>query len=97
VYQLRLASQRPTEILLVVMYYNEEEAIFCRTLQGIMGNVRDIVGQKNSAFGSQDGSAWQNVVVCLVLDGLEPCDKNVLRVLATMGVYQEEVMRKSVN
>lgn len=30
------------------------------------------------------------------MDGMEPCDKRVLDVLAVMGVYQDNIMVKNV-
>ena len=35
--------------------------------------------------------------MALVVDGLEAMDKTVLDILATIGVYQDGVMKKSVN
>jgi hypothetical protein len=32
-----------------------------------------------------------------VFDGIDPCDKNTLDVLATIGVYQEGIMKKDVD
>jgi chitin synthase len=33
----------------------------------------------------------------LVFDGIDPCDKNTLDVLATIGIYQDGVMKKDVD
>jgi chitin synthase len=62
-----------------------------------MQNVRDIVNLKKSEFWNKGGPAWQKIVVCLVFDGIEPCDKNTLDVLATVGIYQDGVMKKDVD
>lgn len=32
--------------------------------------------------------AWQKIVVCIVCDGIDPCDKRALDVLAVLGVFQ---------
>ena len=31
------------------------------------------------------------------MDGLDPCDKDVLDILATIGIYQDGVMKKDVD
>lgn len=35
--------------------------------------------------------------MALICDGLDPMDKSVLDLLATMGVYQDGVMKKEVD
>lgn len=88
---------RHTELLIAITYYNEDKVLTARTLHGVMENVRDIVNLKKSEFWTKGGPAWQKIVVCLVFDGIEPCDKNTLDVLATIGVYQDGVMKKDVD
>jgi hypothetical protein len=39
---------------------------------------------------------WQRITVALIIDGLEPMDKTVLDILATVGVYQDGVMKKQI-
>jgi hypothetical protein len=80
-----------------VTYYNEDKVLTARTLHGMMQNIRDIVRLKKSEFWDKGGPAWQKIVVCVIFDGIEPCDKNTLDVLATIGVYQEGVMKKDVD
>ncbi|KAF9269194.1 chitin synthase [Marasmius fiardii PR-910] len=41
--------------------------------------------------------AWQKITVALIVDGLESMDKSVLDILATVGVYQDGVMKKRVD
>lgn len=41
--------------------------------------------------------AWQRITVALIVDGLEAMDKSVLDILATVGVYQDGVMKKQVD
>jgi chitin synthase len=62
-----------------------------------MQNVRDIVNLKKTEFWNRGGPAWQKIVVCLVFDGMDPCDKNTLDVLATIGVFQDGVMKQDVD
>lgn len=88
---------RHTELLIAITYYNEDKVLTARTLHGVMQNVRDIVNLKKSEFWWKGGAAWQKIVVCLVFDGIDPCDKNTLDVLATVGIFQDGVMKKDVD
>jgi Chitin synthase. len=88
---------RHTELLIAITYYNEDKILTARTLHGVMLNIREIVNLKRSKFWHQGGPAWQKVVVCIIFDGLDPCDKETLDVLATIGVFQEGVMKKDVD
>ncbi|KAF9043755.1 chitin synthase [Hymenopellis radicata] len=93
--------QRQTEILVAVTSYNEDKTLYARTLHGVMLNVRDICKTKKSKYWrtqAENGSpGWQKIVVALVVDGLEAMDKSVLDVLATVGVYQDGVMKRQVD
>jgi chitin synthase len=88
---------RHTELLIAITYYNEDKVLTARTLHGVMLNIRDIVSLKKSQFWNKGGPAWQKIVVCLVCDGIDPCDKNTLDVLATIGIYQEGVMKRDID
>lgn len=88
---------RHTELLIAITYYNEDKVLTARTLHGVMQNVRDIVNLKKSEFWNKGGPAWQKIVVSLVFDGIDPCDKNTLDVLATIGIYQDGVMKRDVD
>ncbi|KAJ5241572.1 chitin synthase, partial [Penicillium citrinum] len=91
-YNLRAAMyNRYTEMLIAITYYNEDKVLTARTLHGVMQNIRDI----NS--GIKGGPAWQKIVVCLVFDGIGPCDKETLDVLATVGIYQDGIMKRDVD
>ena len=97
-YNLRPAMyNRHTELLIAVTYYNEDKQLLSRTLHGVMQNIREIVNLKKTEFWNKGGPAWQKIVVCLVFDGIDPCDKEVLDVLATIGVYQEGIMKKDID
>ena len=97
-YNLRPAMyNRHTELLIAITYYNEDKVLTARTLHGVMQNIREIVNLKKSEFWNKGGPAWQKIVVCLVFDGIDPCDKETLDVLATIGVYQDGVMKKDVD
>ena len=66
-----------------------------------MLNIRDICKTKTSKYwkrSAEEGQpGWQKITVALICDGLEPMDKGVLDVLATVGVYQDGVMKKEVD
>ena len=97
-YNLRPAMyNRHTELLIAITYYNEDKVLTSRTLHSVMQNIRDIVTLKRSEFWNKGGPAWQKIVVCLVFDGIDPCDKETLDVLATVGIYQDGVMKRDVD
>ena len=96
-YDLRARRyNRHTELLIAITYYNEDKVLLARTLHGVMQNIRDIVRIK-SKFWHTGSPAWQKIVVCLVFDGVEKADKNVLDVLATVGMYQDGVLKQDVD
>ena len=88
---------RHTELLIAVTYYNEDKVLTSRTLHGIMQNIKDIVNLKRSEFWNKGGPAWQKIVVAIVMDGIDPCDKGTLDILATIGIYQDGVMKGNVD
>ncbi|KAJ3520972.1 hypothetical protein NM208_g13498 [Fusarium decemcellulare] len=88
---------RHTELLIAITYYNEDKVLMARTLHHTMQNIRDIVNLKKSTFWNKGGPAWQKIVVCLVFDGIEKADKNTLDLLATVGIYQDGVVKKDVD
>ncbi|EJD48602.1 putativechitin synthase [Auricularia subglabra TFB-10046 SS5] len=99
---LRTAQyQRPTDLLIAVTSYNEDKVLYARTLHGVMLNIRDICKTKQSRYWrktAEDGvPGWQRITVALIIDGIEPMDKSVLDILATVGVYQDGVMKKQVD
>ncbi|EGN93079.1 glycosyltransferase family 2 protein [Serpula lacrymans var. lacrymans S7.3] len=92
---------RQTEILIAVTSYNEDKTLYARTLHGVMLNIRDICKTKQSKYwkrtAEEGNPGWQRITVALIVDGLEPMDKSVLDILATVGVYQDGVMKKQVD
>ena len=92
---------RETELLIAVTSYNEDKTLYARTLHNIMLNIRDICKTKQSKYwrrSAEEGvPGWQKITVALIIDGLEPMDKTVLDILATVGVYQDGVMKKQVD
>lgn len=97
-YNLRARMyNRHTELLIAITYYNEDKTLLARTLHGTMKNIRDIAALKRSQFWDKGGPAWQKIVVCLVFDGIDNVDKSVFDVLATVGIYQDGILKKDVN
>lgn len=104
-WKLRTGSRigQSTELLIAVTYYNEDKVLFSRTLHGVMINIRDICKSSSKFWNGkhsengQRGTGWQKIVVTLIFDGIGPCDKNVLDVLATLGVYQDGLMKKEID
>lgn len=88
---------RHTELLVAITVYNENKVMLGRTLHYAMQNVRDITNIKRSEFWNRGGPAWQKVVICILVDGLDTCDKAILDVLATIGLYQDGIMKKDVD
>lgn len=92
---------RQTELLIAVTSYNEDKTLYARTLHGVMLNIRDICKTKSSKYwrrSAEEGvPAWQKITVALIVDGIEPMDKSVTDLLATVGVFQDAVMKKAVD
>ncbi|KAK7696039.1 Chitin synthase, class 7 [Cerrena zonata] len=101
-YSLRTKMyNRQTELLIAVTSYNEDKTLYARTLHGVMLNIRDICKTKQSKYwrrSAEEGvPGWQKITVALIIDGLDAMDKTVLDILATVGVYQDGVMKKQVD
>ena len=101
-YSLRTKMyNRQTELLIAVTSYNEDKTLYARTLHGVMLNIRDICKTKASKYWRRTAEegvpGWQKICVALIVDGLEPMDKSVLDILATVGVYQDGVMKKQID
>ncbi|KAI5834540.1 glycosyltransferase family 2 protein [Schizophyllum commune Tattone D] len=92
---------RETDLLIAVTSYNEDKTLYARTLHGVMLNIRDICKTKQSKYwrrqAEEGNPGWKRITVALIVDGLEAMDKSVLDILATIGVYQDGVMKKQVD
>ncbi|KAJ3811230.1 class III chitin synthase [Lentinula lateritia] len=92
---------RETELLIAVTSYNEDKTLYARTLHGVMLNIRDICKTKQSKYWRRQAEegmpGWQKITVALIVDGLDAMDKSVLDLLATVGVYQDGVMKKQLD
>ncbi|KAI7894787.1 chitin synthase 1 [Mucor mucedo] len=94
-YQLRQnLLRRETELFIVLTMYNEDEVLFCRTMNGVMKNIAHLCGRERSKTWGQQG--WKKVVVCIVSDGRTKIHPRTLSVLAAMGVYQDGLAKNVV-
>lgn len=62
-----------------------------------MKNIRSICRQSDSTFWNRDTAAWKKIVVCLLFDGIDPCDPGTLDVLQTIGIFQDGIMKKDID
>ncbi|KAL4252465.1 Chitin synthase [Abortiporus biennis] len=85
---------RKTELFIVMTMYNEDEVLFCRTMNAVLKNVAHLCSRTRSKTWGPDG--WQKVVVCVVSDGRSKINKRTLQVLTLMGCYQEGIAKDSV-
>ena len=85
---------RHTELMIGITCFNEDKVLLARTLHSVMQNIRDITNLKKSEFWNKGGPACQNIVVCVLFDGIDNLDKGNLDLLATIGVYQDGIMIK---
>lgn len=81
-----------TKALVCVPFAGEDVEIFARTLHSVMESVRELSFLKPSSFWNVGAPAWQKVVVCVVVDGMDACDERVLALFAALGVYQDGIM-----
>ncbi|KAF8331087.1 glycosyltransferase family 2 protein [Cantharellus anzutake] len=85
-------SGRETEIAICITMYNEDEVLLCRTLYGVMCNIRELCAGNQVVHGNCGAflgkDAWKKVVVVIVADGRRHIHPRVLDCLAILGVYQ---------
>ncbi|RKO96211.1 hypothetical protein CAUPRSCDRAFT_8395, partial [Caulochytrium protostelioides] len=86
---------RQTELFIVVTMYNEDDALFCKTLTALQKNIAHLCTHSRSRTWGKEG--WQKVVICIVSDGRKKIHPRVLSVLGVLGVYQDGVMKDHVN
>ncbi|KAI8378736.1 chitin synthase 1 [Choanephora cucurbitarum] len=94
-YRLRQnLMHRETELFIVLTMYNEDEVLFCRTMNGVMKNISHLCSRDRSKTWGANG--WKKVVVCVVSDGRTKIHPRTLSVLAAMGVYQDGLAKNVV-
>jgi chitin synthase len=81
------------ELLIGITLYNEDKILTTRTLHSVFCNIRDIANSDSKFWKGRvdDGyriPAWQRIVVTVIIDGVDPCDKRTLDVLAILGVWR---------
>ncbi len=89
--QLEYTPGRRTELFIVMTMYNEDEELFCQTMNGVMKNIAHLCSRTRSKTWGKDG--WKKVVVCIVSDGRSKINSRTLSVIAAMGVYQEGIAK----
>lgn len=92
--QVHYDPPRRTELFIVMTMYNEDEELFCRTMQGVMKNIAHLCKRDRSKTWGKEG--WKKVVVCIVSDGRMKINSRTLSVIAAMGCYQDGVAKVRV-
>ncbi|KAI0348109.1 chitin synthase [Trametopsis cervina] len=85
---------RHTELFIVMTMYNEDEVLFCKTMNAVIKNIAHLCGRNKSKMWGSEG--WKKVVVCVVSDGRSKINKRTLQVLTLMGCYQDGVAKDTV-
>ncbi|KAF5368521.1 hypothetical protein D9758_002452 [Tetrapyrgos nigripes] len=85
---------RQTELFIVMTMYNEDEILFCKTMNAVIKNIAHLCSRDRSKMWGPEG--WKKVVVCVVSDGRSKINKRTLQVLSLMGCYQEGIAKDSV-
>lgn len=83
---------RKTEMAIVLTMYNEDPLLFTRTMNNVIKNIANFQSRtKSKTWGN--GDAWKKIVVVIVSDGRKKANKDTLKVLQLMGLYQEGEFR----
>ncbi|KAF9188464.1 Chitin synthase, class 2 [Haplosporangium sp. Z 11] len=102
-YRLRTQSlKRPIELAICLTVNEESPQAFCLTLHSLIKNIKQMCSatsksraHKNPVWASED--SWKKVVICIVADGRRHLNPLILKVLASMGCWQEGVAKNQVN
>ncbi|KAJ3347998.1 Chitin synthase, class 1, partial [Kappamyces sp. JEL0680] len=95
-YSLRQQElRRSTELFIVVTMYNEDDYLFCKSMQALMKNIAYLCSRTRSKVWGEEG--WKKAVICIVSDGRAKVNARVLDVMGIMGVYQNGIMKDHVN
>ncbi|ODQ77760.1 glycosyltransferase family 2 protein [Babjeviella inositovora NRRL Y-12698] len=87
--------QRPTEILICITMYNEDDVLLGKTLKGVFENIEYLCLLNNSATWGPD--AWRKIVVCIVADGRVNLNPRTQALLASLGCYQDGFAKSKIN
>jgi chitin synthase len=97
-YNLRpLDYNRHTELMVGITYYNEDKALLFRTIHSTVESCRKLYTLKRSEFWNKAGPSWQKLVVCIIFDGISAADPGALDLLAAMGVFRHDLLKKELN
>ncbi|KAG0214021.1 Chitin synthase, class 2 [Mortierella sp. NVP41] len=102
-YKLKTHSpNRSIEIAICLTVNEESPQAFCLTLHSLIKNIKQMCGSdsksrahKNPVWSEED--SWKKVVICIVADGRRNLNPMILKVLASMGCWQEGVAKNQVN
>ncbi|KAJ3310915.1 Chitin synthase, class 2 [Boothiomyces sp. JEL0838] len=83
-----------TEIFIVVTMYNEDQNLFLKTWKSLQRNIFYLCSKRNSKTWGANG--WQKIVVCIVSDGRAKINSKTLAVLGLLGVYQDGLIKTSI-
>ncbi|CAG8760564.1 4196_t:CDS:2, partial [Racocetra fulgida] len=86
--------KRDTEIMVVITMYNENDALFIKTISSVIKNVAYICSKKRSEIWGSE--CLKKIVVLIVSDGCNKVNKRALNVLSTMGCYQDGIIQDRV-
>jgi chitin synthase len=86
---------RSTEIFIVVTMYNEDDYLFCKSMQSLMKGIAYLCSRTRSKVWGEEG--WKKAIICIVSDGRSKINSRTLDVLGIMGVYQNGIMKDHVN
>ncbi|KAF8551876.1 glycosyltransferase family 2 protein [Imleria badia] len=93
--QVHYDPPRRTELFIVMTMSDEDEELFCRSIQGVMKNIAHLCQRNRSRTWGKD--AWKKVVVCIVSDGRRKINSRTLSVFAAMGAYQDGIAKHVVD
>ncbi|KAG5635818.1 hypothetical protein H0H81_010048, partial [Sphagnurus paluster] len=77
-----------TELFIAITMYNENEELFCRTMNGVVKNITELCKRKDDPKWGPD--SWKKVVVCIISDGRKKINPGTLAAIAKMGAYQDK-------
>ncbi|CAG8475586.1 2124_t:CDS:2, partial [Scutellospora calospora] len=94
--QIEYKPSRQTELFIVItVHFDETEIQLSRTLHGIMENIAYLCSLRDSPTWGKDG--WKKVVVCIISDGRNNTNEQVLAYLTALGVYQNDIAKAKVD
>ncbi|KAF9130737.1 Chitin synthase, class 2 [Mortierella sp. 14UC] len=102
-YKLRAHSlNRSIEIAICLTVNEESPQAFCLTLHSLIKNIKQMCApdskskyHRNPIWAEED--SWKKIVICIVADGRRNLNPSILKVLASMGCWQEGVAKNQVN